>query len=166
MHRVNNSIKLSSLGKIQTWFICTLALWMRSSTLQYLLYNLQGWIRSSAIFFFSVSSLVERPSIMLPANRRVSDKSHAVFSVSFLFIVGYWESSKESSVFFLWKEQSVSLWNCSSRNSILYGLSAWPVLKCNQDGDVLENFEVHFFTQLWSTKLRCYKEIYVFINVS
>ena len=126
------------------------------------------FVRLNVVFghFIFVSSLVERPSIMLPANRRVSDKSHAVFSESFLFIVGYWESSKESSVFFLWKEESVSLWNCSSRNSILYGLSAWPVLKCNQDGDVLENFEVHFFTQLWSTKLRCYKEIYVFINVS
>ena len=23
--------------------------------------------------------------------------------------------------------------------------SAWPVLKCNQGSDVLENFEVHFF---------------------
>ena len=23
--------------------------------------------------------------------------------------------------------------------------SAWPVLKCNQSSDVLENFEVHFF---------------------
>ena len=36
--------------------------------------------------FIFVSSLVKRPSIMLPANRRVSDK---LDSVRFLFIVGY-----------------------------------------------------------------------------
>ena len=36
--------------------------------------------------FIFVSSLVERPSIMLSANRRVSDK---LDSVRFLFIVGY-----------------------------------------------------------------------------
>ena len=115
--------------------------------------------------FIFVSSLVKRPSIMLPANRRVSDK---LDSVRFLFIVGYWESSKEISVLFLWAEESFSLWNCSSRNSILFSSrrSAWPVLKCNQDGDVLENFAVHFFFTLWSTKLRFYKEIYVFINVA
>ena len=81
------------------------------------------FVRLNVVFghFIFVSSLVERPSIMLPANRRVSDKSYAVDSVRFLFIVGYWESSKESSVFFLWAEKSFSLRNCSSRNSILYG---------------------------------------------
>ena len=39
--------------------------------------------------FIFVRSLVERSSIMLPANRRVSDKSHAVDSVRFVFNVGY-----------------------------------------------------------------------------
>ena len=39
--------------------------------------------------FICVSSLVERPSILLPANGRVSDKSHAVDNVRFLFIMGY-----------------------------------------------------------------------------
>ena len=34
---------------------------------------------------------------------------------------------------------------CSSRNSTLFSSlrSAWPVLKCNQGSDVLENLEVH-----------------------
>ena len=66
------------------------------------------FVRLNVVFghFIFVSSLVERPSIMLPANRRVSDKSHAVFSESFLFIVRYWESSKESSVFFCGKRKA------------------------------------------------------------
>ena len=46
------------------------------------------FVRLNVVFghFIFVSSLVERPSIMLPANRRVSDK---LDSVRFLFIVGY-----------------------------------------------------------------------------
>ena len=65
------------------------------------------FVRLNVVFghFLFVSSLVERPSIMLRANRRVSDK---LDSVRFLFTVGYWESSKESSVFFLWAEESLS----------------------------------------------------------
>ena len=39
MHRENNSIKLPSSGKIQTRFICALAIWIPSSILQYLLCN-------------------------------------------------------------------------------------------------------------------------------
>ena len=116
------------------------------------------FVRLNVVFghFIFVSSLVERPIIMLPANKRVWDK---LDSRRFLFIVGYWESSKESSVFFLWAEESVSLWHCSSRNSILFSSrpSAWPVLKCNQDGDVLKNFEVYFFFTL-------VKKNYVFIR--
>ena len=54
MHWVNNSIKLLSLGKIQTWFICSLATWISTSTWQYLLCSFYGWMRSSAISFFSV----------------------------------------------------------------------------------------------------------------
>ena len=111
------------------------------------------FVRLNVVFghFLFVSSLVETPSIMLRANRRVSDK---LDSLRFLFIVGYWESSKESSVFFLWAEESFLLWNCSSRNSISFSSrrSAWPVLKCNQGGNVLENFEVHFFFTPWSER--------------
>ena len=51
MHRVNNSINLPSLGKIQTWFICSLAIWLPTSTWQYLLCSFYGWMWSS---FFSV----------------------------------------------------------------------------------------------------------------
>ena len=46
------------------------------------------FVRLNVVFghFIFVSSLVERPSIILPANRRVSDK---LDSVRFLFIVDY-----------------------------------------------------------------------------
>ena len=49
------------------------------------------FVRLNVVFghFIFVSPLVERHGIMLPANRRVSDKSYAVDSVRFLFIVGY-----------------------------------------------------------------------------
>ena len=59
MYWVNDSIKLLSLQKIQTWFICTLAIWIPSSTLQYLLCSFYGWMWSCGQFIF-VSSLVER----------------------------------------------------------------------------------------------------------
>ena len=99
------------------------------------------FVRLNVVFGHFILSvfLVERPSIMLPANRRVSDKSYAVDSVRFLFIVGYWESSKESSVFFSWAEESFSIRNCSSRNLILHGGVLglfWNATK---------NFEVQFF---------------------
>ena len=45
---------LPSSGKIQTWFTCTLAIWIPSSTLQYLLCNSYGWMWSSANSFLSV----------------------------------------------------------------------------------------------------------------
>ena len=54
MHWVKNSIKLPSSGKIQTWFTRTLAIWIPSSTLQYLLCNSYGWMWSSANSFLSV----------------------------------------------------------------------------------------------------------------
>ena len=58
-----------------------------------------------------VSSLVERRSkYMLTARRRILYK---LDGVRFL-------NSKESSVFFLWAKESVSLWNCFSRNLTLF----------------------------------------------
>ena len=52
--KVNNSIKLASSRKIQTWYICILAVWIPSSTWQYLLCNFYGWMWSSAYWFLSV----------------------------------------------------------------------------------------------------------------
>ena len=52
MHWVNDSIKLTSLGNIQTLFICTLAIWIPSSTLQYLLCSFYGWMWSCGHFIF------------------------------------------------------------------------------------------------------------------
>ena len=54
MHWVSNSIMLPSLRKTQTWIICTVAIWMTSLTLQYLLCHLYGWV-----VFDHFSSLVE-----------------------------------------------------------------------------------------------------------
>ena len=52
MHWVNDSIKLTSLGNIQTLFICTLTIWIPSSTLQYLLCSFYGWMWSCGHFIF------------------------------------------------------------------------------------------------------------------
>ena len=52
MHRVNNSIKLLSSGKIQAWFI-RIAIWIPRWTLRYLRCNFYGWMWSSANSFLS-----------------------------------------------------------------------------------------------------------------
>ena len=93
--------------------------------------------------FVFVSSLVKRRQHMLPTNRQNFGLTRRR-EIS-IHCTGYGESSKESSVFFLWAKESFSLWHCSSRNSTLFASrwGAWPVLKCNQGSDVLENFEVH-----------------------
>ena len=53
------------------------------------------------------------------------------------------ESSKECSVFFLWRKGSFSSRNCPLRNSALLSsrwTSAWSVLKCNQGNKVFAKF--------------------------
>ena len=126
------------------------------------------FLRLNVVFdhFIFVSSLVER------LLRKFKRKLSFLFLwwggvVRFLFIVGYCESSKESSVSFLWAKESFSLRNCSSRNSTLFSSrwSAWPVLKCNQGGDVFENFEVYFFYSMVNKITFLKGNLPVFINV-
>ena len=113
-----------------------------------------------------VSSLVER--LLRKFKRKLSCLFLWWRGVErFLFIVGYCESSKESSVSFLWAKESFSLRNCSSRNSTLFSSrwSAWPVFKCNQGGDVFENFEVYFFYSMVNKITFLKGNLSVFINV-
>ena len=74
---------------------------------------------------------------------------------------------KKYSAFFLWSKGSFSSRNRPSRNSALFSSrrSAWSVLKCNQGSEVSAVFSGTFCT-LWPRKLRFWKEIYVFLNVS
>ena len=114
--------KLPSLGKIQTQFICTVAIWIPSSTLQYLLCNFYGWMWSSAISFLSV--LWWRGVSKLIRYRLTGEFWINSTAWDFDSLYSYWKSSEESSVFFLWAKKSFSLWNCSPRNSTLFS-SRW-----------------------------------------
>ena len=129
MRWVNNSIKLPSSGKIQTWSICTLAIWIPSSntepSLQFLPLNV--------VFgqFLSVSSLVERRSYvqwyMLPSNRRILDKLDGVI-MKFLFCVQVIEKAQKKAQFSFVGKGKLFIIDRSSRNSTLFSplRSAWP----------------------------------------
>ena len=136
MHWVKNSIKLPSSGKIQTWFTRTLAIWIpSSSTFSAILTAECGLrpIRFCQFFGEEASAYVTGQQANFGLTRRREISIHCT---------GYGESSKESSVFFLWAKESFSLWNCSSRYSTLFASqwSAWPVLKCNQGSKVFVEF--------------------------
>ena len=150
--KVNNSIKLLSSGKIQTWFICTLAIWIPSSTLQYLLCNFYGWIWSSAISFLPVLWW-RGVSICYRLTGEFWIKSTGW---DFYHCTGYWKSLKESSVFFSWasKEKRFIMELFFEEFNLIFFTTenAWPVLKFNQGSDVLENFEVHFLLYQFMVK--------------
>ena len=149
MHALSN---LLSVGKIQTQFVYTVAIWIPSLTLQYLLCNFYGWMWSLAISFLSVlwwrgiSKLIcYRLTGEFWITRRCEISIHCT---------AYWKSSNESSVFFLWAKESFSLWNCSSRNSTLFSSRRRALgLFWNATKAILR-YIFSFFT-LWSRKLRC-----------
>ena len=78
------------------------------------------------------------------------------------------ESSKEWSVYFLWTDESFSLWNCLSRNSTLFSkgrIGALGLFWTNQGSEVSEDTWGTFRT-LWSRKSSFLKRNFVFIKVS
>ena len=82
---------------------------------------------------------------MLPANRRILVK---LDGVRFLFIVQVVEKAQKKARFFVFvgkgKLLIMKLFFEEFNLIFFTAEKAWPVLKCNQGSNVLENFEVHF----------------------
>ena len=160
---VNNSMKLSSSGKIQTWLICILAIWIPSSTLQYLLCNCYGWMWSSAYWFLSVlwwrgASKLKLICYQLTGEFWIDSTAWDFYSLhrllrkfkrnlGFLFL-GKWKLF----IMKLFFDRGIQPSLISSRRS------AWPVLNATKAAT--------FWSILGCMKFRFQKEIYVFINVS
>ena len=76
---------------------------------------------------------------------------------------GYWKSSKRKLSFLFGGKGKLFIIDCSSRKSTLFSSlrSVWPVLKCNQGSDDLENVEVHFL--LYSQWNYVFKRKFVYL---
>ena len=153
MHWVINSIKLPSSGKIQRWIIYTHAIWIPSSTIQYLLCNFLGWIWSSASSFLSV--LWWRGVSLC---YRLTGEFWINLSEISIHRTCYWKSSKERSAFFEGKGKLFRKENCSSRTDSTSFSSRrralglfWNATKAATFWRILRYYR---FFILWSRKLR------------
>ena len=163
MYWVNDSIKLLSLGKIQTWFICTLAIWIPSSTLQYLFCSFTAECGLAANLFLSVlwwrgASKLKLICYQLTGEFWIDSTAWDFYSLhrllrkfkrnlGFLFL-GKWKLF----IMKLFFDRGIQPSLISSRRS------AWPVLNATKAAT--------FWSILGCMKFRFQKEIYVFINVS
>ena len=161
MHRVNNSIKLSSLGKIQTWFICTIAIWIPSSTFLYLLCNFYGWMWSSVNSFLSVLWW-RGVSIRYRLTGEFWIKSTAWDFFSLYRLLK--KLKGKLSFLFVAKTKLFIMKLFFEEFSFFTAESAWSILKCNKGSDILGNFEVIFYSIV--KEITFWKGIFLFINIS
>ena len=107
---------------------------------------------SSAFSFFSVLWLrgVSKLKLICYQLRGEFWKDSTAWDFYSMYRLLSWVQKKAQFSFCRQLNESFSLWNCSSRNSTFFSSrrSAWPVMKCNQGCDVLEHFEVHFYSMV------------------
>ena len=154
MRWVNNSIKLPSSGKIQTWFICTLAIWIPSSTYSTFsaIFTAECGLRPNHFCqFFGGKAFV--CAVELPSNRRILDKLDGVI-MKFLFCVQVIEKAQKKAQFSFVGKGKLFIIDRSSRNSTLFSSlrSAWPFSEMQPRQRRFGEFWGIF--TLWSRKLR------------